>query len=228
MDRLTESAPPALDGARRTIDTLPALEGKTWVVWSYEHDAWWAADSCGYVISILLAGRYSEDEAKRIEEGANRHCKEPREQALSFMDALERQYSGWGRTGPCVADVILALCAALEAGEADREEFGRFERAANRRLPLTAKHEDFLTFASEPCCAKCNLPKSHRNHDGNQWPGRLSTNSPYHTFVSMDHRWALPPKGGTSAALVCLSCGALSTSREASEDCRPLTETTDG
>jgi len=43
-----------------------------WVIWSEEHGAWWKADSNGYTHSLVQAGRYSEENAKRIEENANR------------------------------------------------------------------------------------------------------------------------------------------------------------
>lgn len=44
-----------------------------WVIWSYEHDSWWAPNSCGYRTSLLLAGVYTEAEAKKIEASANQY-----------------------------------------------------------------------------------------------------------------------------------------------------------
>jgi hypothetical protein len=57
-----------------------------WVIWSFEHDAWWAPHECGYVLELDQAGRYTEARAKVIEARANivhRH-----EVALSLADAL--------------------------------------------------------------------------------------------------------------------------------------------
>lgn len=41
-----------------------------WVIWSYEHDSW---NSCGYRISLMAAGVYTEAEAKKIATDANQH-----------------------------------------------------------------------------------------------------------------------------------------------------------
>lgn len=48
-------------------------EGGWWVIWSEEHGRWWRPGSRGYTTSLRDAGRYSESEAKRIEDKANRH-----------------------------------------------------------------------------------------------------------------------------------------------------------
>lgn len=42
-----------------------------WVIWSYEHDSWWAPMGIGYRTDLLLAGVYTEAEAKKIEASAN-------------------------------------------------------------------------------------------------------------------------------------------------------------
>ena len=41
------------------------------------------------------------------------------------------------------------------------------------------------TAAPAPCetCGKCGQPKNHPHHDADRWPGRISTNHPYHGFV---------------------------------------------
>lgn len=44
-----------------------------WLIWSNEHNAWWAPKNNGYVRSRAKAGRYSFEEASMIVEGANRH-----------------------------------------------------------------------------------------------------------------------------------------------------------
>lgn len=46
-------------------------EAKEWLIWSIEHDAWWAPDHKGYVERISNAGRYAYTEAMKIVHGAN-------------------------------------------------------------------------------------------------------------------------------------------------------------
>jgi hypothetical protein len=41
------------------------------LIWSEEHRAWWRPMSRGYTDSIRDAGRYSEEQAKRICKDAN-------------------------------------------------------------------------------------------------------------------------------------------------------------
>ncbi len=36
------------------------------VIWSFEHDAWWGPDECGYVDDLARAGRYDSATAGRI------------------------------------------------------------------------------------------------------------------------------------------------------------------
>lgn len=52
---------------------------KAFMVWSIEHDAWWAPNHSGYVQDPKEAGRYSFDEAIDIVQGANAH---PRTQGI--------------------------------------------------------------------------------------------------------------------------------------------------
>jgi hypothetical protein len=42
-----------------------------WLIWSYEHDAWWRPGSWGYTRELAEAGRYSAAEAERIVARAN-------------------------------------------------------------------------------------------------------------------------------------------------------------
>lgn len=37
-----------------------------WVIWSFEHNAWWAAHEAGFVTSLSEAGRYTQEDAGRI------------------------------------------------------------------------------------------------------------------------------------------------------------------
>ena len=42
-----------------------------YVIWSVEHQAWWAPMRQGYVRDVLRAGRYSRSEARAIVDDAN-------------------------------------------------------------------------------------------------------------------------------------------------------------
>lgn len=57
-----------------------------WVVWSFEHDAWWAPNEHGYVQQLAAAGRYTEAQAVEIERMANKHGPE-NEKAMSLASA---------------------------------------------------------------------------------------------------------------------------------------------
>jgi len=53
-------------------DNLPPVK---WLIWSIEHNAWWAPARCGYVQQRAEAGRYSWAEAAQICFDANRFKK---------------------------------------------------------------------------------------------------------------------------------------------------------
>jgi len=42
------------------------MSKKGYVIWSFEHNAWWGPDKCGYTRDIQEAGRYSATDAGRI------------------------------------------------------------------------------------------------------------------------------------------------------------------
>jgi hypothetical protein len=50
-------------------------EQNLWLVWSYEHDAWWKPGRFGYTTDLEKAGRYRYNEALEICDNANRHAK---------------------------------------------------------------------------------------------------------------------------------------------------------
>ena len=53
-------------------EVVPKTEDDTeWIIWSIEHDAWWAPNHNGYVKKRKQAGRYSYFEACQIVRGAN-------------------------------------------------------------------------------------------------------------------------------------------------------------
>ena len=37
-----------------------------YLIWSFEHNAWWRPNECGYTENIDEAGRYEPEDAKRI------------------------------------------------------------------------------------------------------------------------------------------------------------------
>ena len=59
-----------------------------WVIWSFEHQAWWRPDWRGYTDQLSDAGRYSTIEAGLIVVNANVVAEE--ERALP-LDIAERQ-----------------------------------------------------------------------------------------------------------------------------------------
>ncbi len=67
-----------------------------WFVWSFEHNAWWGPNHCGYYTEVRAAGLYTEAEAKKIEADANRGNRRHEEarhistQAEHIRYALER------------------------------------------------------------------------------------------------------------------------------------------
>lgn len=42
-----------------------------WLIWSNEHNAWWAPNHRGYVLDAKDAGRYTYEQAVKIVEDAN-------------------------------------------------------------------------------------------------------------------------------------------------------------
>lgn len=47
------------------------MTAEPWVIWSFEHGAWWAPAECGYVEALDDAGIYTEARARAIEADAN-------------------------------------------------------------------------------------------------------------------------------------------------------------
>jgi hypothetical protein len=46
-----------------------------WLIWSYENNAWWGPNKCGYTKEWQQAGRYRYGEAVQICDNANRYSK---------------------------------------------------------------------------------------------------------------------------------------------------------
>ena len=45
-----------------------------WLIWSFEHNAWWGKNWLGYTENIKEAGRYTYHEARAIVWSANYGC----------------------------------------------------------------------------------------------------------------------------------------------------------
>jgi hypothetical protein len=53
-----------------------------WLVWSYEHNAWWGPGKCGYTKDWQKAGRYRYSEAMQICVDANRYTEQTNEEMV--------------------------------------------------------------------------------------------------------------------------------------------------
>ena len=76
---------------RMFLEEAPVL----WVVWSFEHGAWWGPGGWGYTPTLRDAGRFTRKEAEMIEWDAN--IVAVNERALAWVEAQ--------RHGPPVASV---------------------------------------------------------------------------------------------------------------------------
>ena len=65
-----------------------------YVIWSFEHRAWWAPGRRGYTPDLGAAGRYRRTDARRIVQQANRV--RVHEECLTLEEALAEERT----TGP--------------------------------------------------------------------------------------------------------------------------------
>ena len=65
------------------------MSDAVYVIWSFEHDAWWRPDGYGYTPRLDEAGRYDERTARDIISEANRYDPIPHEMAV-ILAAAER------------------------------------------------------------------------------------------------------------------------------------------
>lgn len=100
-----------------TPPVSPRALTAAWVVWSFEHDAWWGPGQFGYFEDLLKAGVYSETEAKEIEERANRFRSpsDPNERAYPIRIAMALALMQQPRDGVIAPEltVLRALADAL-------------------------------------------------------------------------------------------------------------------
>ncbi len=68
LERELAKATKAMDFERAAIlrDILFPRDAKLYVIRHYEGDCWWAPNSCGYRNDMAEAGRYTEEEVKRV------------------------------------------------------------------------------------------------------------------------------------------------------------------
>lgn len=109
---------------RDAATTGEPVASDAWLVWSFEHDAWWGPNGCGYNANVLRAGIYSEADAKEIERNANGDARQRNEKAMSLSDVLadcERlnTVGRWLRSHP--DPQVAALTSSLEAATRDAE-----------------------------------------------------------------------------------------------------------
>jgi hypothetical protein len=77
-----------------------------WVVWSFERQMWWRSNWHGYTSELLLAGVYSEADAKAIEADANKHSRERKEAAKPLAQAIAEHDVKYMPRGTRVIDVL--------------------------------------------------------------------------------------------------------------------------
>lgn len=68
---------------------------RVYVIWSFEHDAWWRPARCGYTPDLAEAGRYSEHDAFGIVAEANRYTPIPHEMAIEAARAERSASRGY-------------------------------------------------------------------------------------------------------------------------------------
>lgn len=77
----------------------------TYLIWSYEHDAWWKPGRWGYTRVLGDAGQYAGVEAQQIVADANivrvNECLVPLEDAATFRPALRALIRHEGATHDC-------------------------------------------------------------------------------------------------------------------------------
>lgn len=62
-----------------------------YVIWSFEHDAWWKPGRSGYTQDLYQAGLYTAEDAARIVEDANRFIEpgeKPNEEFMKWTTAV--------------------------------------------------------------------------------------------------------------------------------------------
>lgn len=64
------------------------MDEPVYVIWSFEHDAWWAPDWQGYTQELKDAGRYSGTEAAAIVADANVVMEQERLLTLEHAETL--------------------------------------------------------------------------------------------------------------------------------------------
>ena len=66
---------------------MSAMKNESFVIWSWEHQEWWAPNRQGYTEQLAQAGRYTFDEAAKITVG---HIPAGEEIAMLEAEAFQR------------------------------------------------------------------------------------------------------------------------------------------
>jgi hypothetical protein len=79
-----------MNGITNRSHPLP-LMADDYVIWSFEHTAWWRPRSCGYTPHLYEAGHYSQAEADAIVADAN--IVSVNEWAIRYEDAVRNDWN---------------------------------------------------------------------------------------------------------------------------------------
>lgn len=95
---------------------------RDWLIWEGWNELWWGPDSKGYTRNILLAGLYTEQEAKRIESKATDTRRDRIVHVSTEREQIERLRAGLARMIEALSEepaihygsLGMALCGANE------------------------------------------------------------------------------------------------------------------
>lgn len=108
-----------------------------WLIWSYEHNAWWGPEYCGYYTNVLSAGLYTQDAAYAESEPHTPGAR-PLEEPRRLVDALACSRYQTMLGGEMVAVLDTATTALAAAREAERDlSFALDVALGGMREPMT-------------------------------------------------------------------------------------------
>lgn len=75
------------------------------LIWSFDHNAWWKPDERGYTEDLIDAGLYSFQDAKRIVVGANEYSDVPKEAMVPSASIQFRQIKSMADFQTVISDL---------------------------------------------------------------------------------------------------------------------------